>query len=283
MVSTHFREKALVLARQLYPELDGESLIAEAERIFAYLSANNYQNFVGLNLIAEDVVGFAEMLSLDHNSQGKQVPLVLRDYQRDLLSSWQDESDQIILHAKNMGISLLLCVYALWISCFKPKTNLGYVVLGSNPMEIINRQIRVLHGTCSVALPRVYNWTRSSIQFENGSKILFLKPNTYLLGHSLTHVLSDDTGHISFADDENFYSTIMFANTGQLIAAGVPGPNMGIFHDLATTHVVNAAVKKVPYSLHPDYTPAIEKKIRADIGHSAYENQYNCQFKDYRS
>lgn len=283
MSNAHFKQKSLVLAKQIYPELEGEALISEAERIFVYLSSNAYQNFVGYSMVSDDIVSFASMLFLQDNSAGKSVPLILRDYQIDALEKITDGHDHILLHGRNMGVSLMLRIYALWTACFRNSVNMGYVVIHKEKARQTIREIIALHASCAFCGVRISNYTSSSITFDNGNKIHFIGPSTYVVGHSLTHVVADDAANISYSDDDNFYSTILFANTGPMIAASVPANNMGIFHELTLSSILSTTTHKLPYSLHPDYSEGWEKHVRLELGDETYENQYNCKFRDVRN
>lgn len=281
MDNAHFKQKALILAHQIYPNLDGDELIAEANRIFSYLCSNKYQNFIGLNMISDDILSFAEMLSTQTNHNTLE-PLELRDFQRSLLSSWQAGNDQVILHARGVGLTLTLCIYALWIASFRNNVHMGFIVGNPSRMKPLIHQIIAFHTNSAFSLPSIQFYTGSSITFSNGNKIKFLSPSTMVVGSSLSHVLADDAANISFADDDNFYSTIMLANRGQLIVSGTPGMNIGIFYELTNSAILNVSPVKIPWSENPEYTQVWAKKMRGDLGSEAFENQYECQFRSSR-
>lgn len=278
MDKTYFKQKSLILARQLYPTLDGDFLIQEAERIFTYLSTNNYQNFIGLNLIFDDILSFTEMLMAPWSTDK---PLTLYEYQRDLLSQWQTGADNVVVHGRSMGITMLLCIYALWLASFKNDVHIGIVCPNTRSGADMSIQICEFHNQSNFKLPAITKYNRNAVELANGNKIRFLTPSTYMVGISFSHVFADNASAISFADDENFYSTIMFANSGQSLITGTPGFNVGIFYDMVSNPVLFKNQKTfVPYGFHPDYSNEWERKMRAQMGNEEFENQFNCEFKD---
>ncbi|MNK57778.1 hypothetical protein D3C87_768420 [compost metagenome] len=281
MDNTYFKQKSLILARQIYPNLDGDSLIQEAERIFSYLNANEYQNFIGLNMIADDVVSFAEMLTIRDSVADRK--LQLYDFQRDTLNHWQSGTDNIVVHARQMGISMLICIYALWLASFKSGINVCIVSPKAASAQLLTQQVIEFHKFCGFKLPALTKANRNQLQFANRNRIAFLNPSTYMIGTSFSHVLADNAASISYADDENFYSTIMLANSGQSIITGTPGNNVGVFYDMVSSKVLFQNQKTyLPFDHHPRYTKAWEDHMRAAIGNEAYEREYNCEFTEAR-
>ncbi len=278
MDKTYFKQKSLILARQLYPTLDGDSLIQEAERILAYLVANDYQNFIGLNLMSDDILSFTEMLN---TPWAIDKPLSLYSYQKDLLTQWQTGADNVVVHGRSMGISMLLCIYSLWLTAFKSDVHIGIVCPNARVGADMATRICEFHNLSNFKLPDITKYNKNAVELANGNKIRFLTPSTYLVGITFSHVFADAASLISFADDENFYSTIMFANTGQSLITGTPGFNVGIFYDMVSNQVLFKNQKTfLPYSVHPNYSPEWERTMRIQMGNEEFDNQYDCEFKD---
>lgn len=283
MSDVHFRQKSLVLARQIYPLIDGDDLITEAERIFTYLQSNNYQNFIGLNMLSDDILSFSEMLFVQSPSNNNR-PLNLYEYQRDLLMAWQTGEDSLVVHARQMGITLLLCVYALWLASFRNKINLGFMVTRRAVMQEMIHRIVQLHTTSAFTLPGIDHFTSSSIEFENGNKIQMLTPSTYVVGGALSHILVENAAYSSFADDENVYSSIMFATRGQAIVTSTPCKTAGLFYELAESNILfNQSQKRViTFDAKGPDTSGWETYMRSVIGDESFENEYLCKFIDIK-
>ena len=134
------------------------------------------------------------------------------------------------------------------------------------------------HKAATFGLPKIVGYNRDCLVFDNGNQISFLLPSTYIAGRSLTHVVADNADAISFAEEENFYSTLVLANTGQTVVAGVPKADVGIFYSLTDNSVMFTNVREVPYHLNPQYDREWEVERRQQLGDDVFENQYNCQF-----
>jgi len=279
-----FREKSLILAKQLYPDLYGDDLVAEADRIFKYLSDNEFRNFVSLDIMSRDALAFTSFVSLGkHGTKTMMHPFSPYGYQEDLMKTWMSGKDSIVVHARGMGITTMLCFFSLWRACFHSGVYMGYVAPNSAAIDEALRLILRLHASSLFELPLVSHYTNSSIVFSNGNKIMFLTPTVYLLGRSLSHLVVEGTGSIPLSDQDNLYSTMMFANHGHMIVAGTAGPDIGIFHSLATDpSIYGSLTTELPYSLHPLWTPQWEAQTRQQIGDQAYAARYNCEFYKVR-
>ena len=278
----YFKTQSLILAKKIYPEKSGDDLIAEAELIFKYMISNGVTNFLAFNYLCNDVSGFATTLCTQDTYFSRRIPLLLHDYQKKLLLDWQTGNDYTVVHARSMGITMLIQIYALWLATFKSNINMGIVVHRREDRENMVKGIMTFYNTSSLQLPKITKVTSTSITFDNSNKIKIISPATYIVGRSLTHVISDGTQEINHADEETFYNTIMLANVGQLIAAGTPEYDIGMFYDLTTGKLLNSQVVNVPYNLNPQYDQAWQNIKQKELSHWDFEAQYNCQFKSVR-
>lgn len=278
----YFKTQSLLLAKRIYPEKTGDELIAEADLIFKYMISNGATNFLAHNYLSNDASGFATTLCTQDIYFTRRVPLILHDFQKKLLEDWQTGNDHIVIHARSMGMTMLIQIYALWLASFKSNVNIGIIVHSRAEKENMVAGIMSFYNTCSLQLPKIQNFTSSSITFKNYNKIIILTPSTYVVGRTLTHVLSDNTANLNFADEETFYGTIMLANVGQLVCVGTPAYDVGMFYDLAMGKILNAQLSKLPYNLHPQYDTTWASIKRKELSHEDFENQYNCQFKSVR-
>ena len=286
MSELYLRKKSLTLAQQVFPHLSGDDLNKSADHILTYIQSDHYQNFIGLQMVADDVLIFSEMIN--HVTDQNKVPerLVLRDYQRDLLSKWQTGEDTVVLHSRHMGISLCLSIYALWLASFQNKVNLAYIVSNHTSVQATTRRIMQLYYAYGgFELPEITKSNTNKLEFANGNQIFVVKNSTYVMGASMSHVLTEDTASCSLADEDNLYSTIMFANRGQTIMTGTPYRNLGMFYEVAETNSLFNNVQRIelPYSLNPSFDSAWETKQKASMSPETFENQFNCKYIDVRS
>lgn len=274
MSGTRFHQMCVDLAKQIHPEIDGDQLIEMSNRIHIYLSQNGSQNLVSLNLMSTNVFAFTETLSLN----GK--PLVLRQYQNDLLSSWQAGDESLVVHARGLGISLMLAIYTLWLACFGENVRIGYVSTSATRQTEAIRLIVGLYESSNFELPPLTQNNRRSLQFENGNRITFMQPTTYGHGMSLSNLIVEDASSISLNNDDNIYSLFLLTS-GQVIITGCPNVNVGIFHELATSPIWFPNGKTyLPYSVNPEYDADWADGMRGILGNKAFENQYNLAYNN---
>jgi hypothetical protein len=273
MNDLRFRQICLKFAKQIYPNVGDIQQNIEADRIYEYLNTNGSQNIVSLNLMCSDIFSFADGLEL------KGSPLDLRDYQRVLLETWSRGDESLVIHARQLGITTLLAIYALWVACYGNAASIGLISINHNTSTELVRLIVDLHKSSAFKLPKFTSITRNKMAFENGNTIHFINPGTYLAGQSLTHLFVDNAGHISLADDENIYSSFLMT-TNQVIITGTPNMTAGIFYDLSSSHSWFRTGKTfMPFTVYDEYDESWEANMRARLDHYEFESQFNCHFR----
>ena len=108
---------------------------------------------------------------IQHPLQGK-VPFALYPFQEASLKDFKEHNYNVILKARQLGISTLTAGYALWMMTFQSDKNILVIATKQDTAKNLVTKIRVMHAN----LP---SWVRSncvednklSLRYSNGSQV----------------------------------------------------------------------------------------------------------------
>jgi len=186
-----------------------------------------------------DCHAFIDELIIIDEPQGKEgvstVPFHLWPSQSDLLTALLTSRLTIILKARQLGISWLVCAYALWLCLFHP----GRVVLlfsqGQTEADELLRRCRVMYERLPEmvrqSLSQVLISNASKLTWSNGSRILSL-PATKKAGRTFTAslVVMDETAYMEYADDLFVATKPTIDGGGQLVMLSTANGRDNLFH-----------------------------------------------------
>lgn len=200
------------------------------------------------------------------------IPFRLWPAQTQVLWQLMRERQVLILKARQLGISWLLCSYALWLCLFHP----GRVVLlfsrGQAEADELLRRIKALYQRLPdwlrAALPRVTTDNTAEFAFGNGSRVQSF-PATEHAGRSFTAslVIMDEFAFMQWA--AKLYTAVKptVDGGGQLVILSTANGKSNLFADL-WERAVAGATQFLPVFLswraRPDRDDAWMARVRAD-------------------
>jgi hypothetical protein len=214
------------------------------------------------------------------------VPFVLRDYQREMLTNFNDERNSIIMTPRQAGKSVTVAAYLLWYVLF----NAGKVVAllankGDVAKEILSR-IQLSYENLPPWLQQgVKECNKFSLVLENDSRILAsATTKSNIRGFTVNIIFIDEAAHVENWD-EYFTSVIPTISTGKetkIILVSTPN-GLNHFHKLwvnAETGRNNYKPLRVHYSQVPHYTEAWKQKTLSDLNFDMqkFAQEYECDF-----
>lgn len=157
----------------------------------------------------------------------------------DMARSWQDGNSEVVLKARQLGVSWLLAAFVLWNALYRP----GFVTILISSGQLTSNElldkVRRLFRLMPASLREVHAVRDSRsmagagiIEFSNGSVIMAL-PSTETSGRSFTAdlVVVDEAAFHPYAE-ANFSSyEPTLSNNGQLIMVSTANGTQGLFHD----------------------------------------------------
>lgn len=243
---------------------------------------------------AMDVTYFVDKYCfLQHPVKGK-IPFTLREYQRDVLFTFQHRL-AIALLPRQSGKSWLAGAYLLWDAMFKMDRT---IVIASNKndnaQEMIHR-IKFLYENLPFWLKpglTADGWNKHSVVFDNGSRILS-QATTESTGRGLSVSLFflDEFAFVRDSVAEDFWTSASptISTGGSCIICSTPNGDTNRFAQLwfganipsvddPTVGINGYAPITVHWTDPPGRDEAFKQAEIAKFGYTKWAQEYECQF-----
>ena len=211
------------------------------------------------------------------------IPFHLYDFQEKTLESFKDEQFNIVLKARQMGISTLVSGYALWLMTFF--TDKSILCIAINQETAKNIVTKVTH--MSDFLP---SWLRSecteknklSMRFKNGSSIRAASSSVDASrSSSLSLLIVDECAFITNMEEIWTASQSTITTGGRSILLSTPNGIGNFFHktwvgSMEGSNQFNPI--KLHWSLHPDRNQEWRDEQTTLLGESGATQECDCDF-----
>lgn len=230
--------------------------------------------------VPKDVRNFARLLNITHPSKGK-IPLKPYDYQLGLLKRYQNNPLNLVKHGRQVGTSMINCVYALW---FAMKYSNVTVVIASNKMmmsENLLNDIKYMYsGLPDSKKLGVATYNKSNIIFDNGSKIIAKPLSADIVeGMNVSLFICDNFNHIqdivSREFIQNSFSRLL---AGRIILSSSNTYNSTLFNEMfydAQKGISQFKTFNIKGNRVPDRNYQWEKKMVDQLGLSKFMEEFN--------
>lgn len=232
-----------------------------------------------------DIIYFAEKYVKLLN-EGVENNIILRDYQKRLLVSFQRNKYTICLAGRQIGKTTTTAIFACWMMLFHSQINMALVgdKLATST-ENLNKCKDILQALPFFLKPGIEVWNVKSIQFDNRSKCITAPCNKGALVGKAIHVLYIDELAIPKASASKelvsyALPTMQSIPQAKFIASSTPsGEN--IFKHL-WVDAINGANNFVPIQVNwwevPNRDAKWVKEQIAIFGIDDFNEQFNCTF-----
>lgn len=251
------------------------------------------QNEYGLNLIEEldrcrlDPVYFVQTYCrIQHPVRGA-INFDLFDYQIDMIRSYHEKTNVVVLSARQTGKSTVSSMYLLWFAMFHDDKS---ILIASNKntgaMEMISRiQYAYMH---------IPDWLKSGVtddgwnahrlKFANGSRIISeATSDNSGRGASISLLYLDEFAFVPANIAEEFWTAITptLATGGDCIMSSTPNGDINIFAQIWRGAQVGVNGFH-PIEVKWDEPPGRDEKFKEDqiakIGQRRWQQEYECEF-----
>lgn len=211
------------------------------------------------------------------------IPFNLYDFQTKTLESFRDEQFNIVLKARQMGISTLVSGYALWLMTFF--TDKSILCIAINQETAKNIVTKVTH--MSEHLP---SWLRSecteknklSMRFKNGSNIRAASSSVDASrSSSLSLLIVDECAFITNMEEIWTASQSTITTGGRSILLSTPNGIGNFFHKtwVGTQDASNEFNPiNLHWSLHPDRDQTWRDLQTKNLGEKEAAQECDCDF-----
>ena len=223
-----------------------------------------------------------EYCYIQHPVRGK-IKFDLYDFQERILHDFKGHDYNIILKARQLGLSTLSAGYSLWLMNFKMDKNILVIATKQDVAKNIVTKVRVMHK----ALPA---WLRQScvednklsLRYNNGSQIKAVS-STSEAGRSeaLSLLILDEAAFIKNIDDIWAASQQTLATGGKCIALSTPNGMGNWFHKTwseAETGANNFNFMKLHWTVHPNRGQEWRAEQDKLLGPDMAAQECDCDF-----
>ncbi len=267
--------KILETAKLLSNTNDIDRIIEVANKIRAYLK-------FGPPVPAIDILDFAKKCVIQHPMRGA-IQFLTYPFQEDALNLLAANHKFTLLNtSRQMGMTTLLAVYALFEAATKP--NQAIMIVSNrlaSAVEIMDR-IRFAMTGSSLMLPSVVELNKTTISFNNGSRIFARAASADAVkGCTLTHILIDQAAFISYKIFDSFWLSIQpcLSVGSKVVVQSTPRYAEGKFYDMCRMAPQNGAhYMVVPWHKHPERNEAWAEPYRQNLGERAWRSEFECEF-----
>lgn len=113
---------------------------------------------------------FAKNFMRIKNKSGDEVPFAFNNLQRDFLDN--KKKFNIILKSRQLGFSVMVCAYAIWISITKPNSVCIMLSMSDSSTRAIFSKLKMIYNSIPDAIrPALIRNNRAELQLANGSII----------------------------------------------------------------------------------------------------------------
>ena len=232
---------------------------------------------------AQDPVYFLKKYAvIQHPLRGK-VPFALYPFQEASLKDFKQHNYNVILKARQLGISTLTAGYALWMMTFQSDKNILVIATKQDTAKNLVTKIRVMHAN----LP---SWVRSncvednklSLRYSNGSQVKAIS-STEDAGRSeaLSLLVIDEAAFIDKIDTIWTAAQSTLSTGGQCIALSTPNGVGNWFHRTwvgAEEGENDWNTIKLHWTVHPDREQDWRDEQDKLLGPSGAAQECDCDF-----
>lgn len=213
------------------------------------------------------------------------IPFTTYDFQDDLLNDFKDHRFNIILKARQLGISTIVAGYAAWLLLFRREKQVMVVATkfktAANLVIKVKKMLKTLPEWMMIADIVIDN--QSSFELNNGSKINASTTSAKDAGRSesLSLLIVDEAAFVEGM--EELWTGILPTITtgGRCIALSTPNGVGNWFYKTYTdaeaeTNLFNAI--NLPWSVHPDRDEEWFREQTKNMSKREVAQEFECSF-----
>ena len=223
-------------------------------------------------------------VKISHPTKGL-IPFSTFDYQDDLLKDFKDHRFNIILKARQLGISTIVAGYASWMLLFRREKQIMVVATklktAANLVIKVKKMLKTLPTWMMISDVVVDN--QSSFELSNGSKITASTTSAKDAGRSesLSFLIIDEAAHVEGM--EEMWTSIAPTITvgGACVALSSPAGVGGWFYKTFVgaeggENLFNPIT--LPWHVHPERDDEWFREETKNMSEREIAQEYNCSF-----
>ena len=219
---------------------------------------------------------------IQHPVRGK-VNFNLYDFQEKSLQSFMQHDYNIVLKARQLGLSTLTAGYALWMMTFQPDKNILVIATKQETAKNLVTKVRVMHANLPGWLkqPCVED-NKLSLRYKNGSQIKAVASSEESgRSEALSLLIIDEAAFIDKIDTIWGAAQQTLATGGRALVISTPNGVGNFFHKTwvdAENGVSDFNFIKLHWSVHPERGQEWRDEQDKLLGPSLAAQECDCDF-----
>jgi len=220
---------------------------------------------------------------ITHQERGI-IPFKTFDFQKELLKDFHDYRYNIILKARQLGISTIVSGYISWMMLFhKEKNVLVMATKLLTAIEIVDKVRDIIESIPNwLKIATVLTNNKTKFELSNGSKIQGVPTSKDAgRGQALSLLVIDEAAHVDDMDDLWTGLLPTISTGGRCIALSTPNGVGNWFHKTyieAESHGNNFKCSKLHWSVHPEYTQSWFDNMTKNMSRQKIAQEFECNF-----
>ena len=175
---------------------------------------------------------FYEKVLYDTTPDSGKIPFDLYDFQEKTINEFQEHDMNVILKARQLGISTLTAGYSLWMMTFQQDKNILVIATKQEVAKNLVTKVRVMHANLPSWLKqKCVEDNKLNLRYRNGSQIKAVSSGPEAArSEALSLLILDEAAFIDKIDDIWTASQSTLTTGGQCIALSTPNGVGNWFH-----------------------------------------------------
>jgi len=226
---------------------------------------------------------FNKYVKIQHPTKGL-IPFHTYDFQDRCVTDFIDNRFNVVVKARQLGLSTLTASYASWLALFHKDKNILIIATKLAVAQNFIKKVKVLiKGLPNwLILPEIVADNKQSIEFSHGSSIKAI-PTSDDAGRSeaLTLLIVDEAAFVRNFDElwMGLYPTL--STGGRAIILSTPNGVGGQYHKLYTDALENINdfnAITLPWDVHPERDQVWFDKETSNMNQRQIAQELNCDF-----
>ena len=219
---------------------------------------------------------------IQHPIRGK-IPFELYEFQEKSVREFKDHRFNIILKARQLGISTLTAGYALWMMTFHQDKNVLVIATKQEVAKNLVTKVRVMHANLPSWLKqRCVEDNKLNLRYMNGSQIKAVSSGPEAArSEALSLLILDEAAFIDKIDDIWTAAQSTLTTGGSCIALSTPNGVGNWFHktwiDAEEARGMFNPIK-LHWTVHPDREQSWRDEQDTLLGPSSAAQECDCDF-----
>ena len=212
------------------------------------------------------------------------IPFHLYDFQEKLLEDFEDHRFNVILKARQLGISTITAAYVAWMMMFHREKNVLVIATKFNTAANLVKKVKAIIKNLPpwLKISNVDIDNRTSFQLSNGSQIKASSTSGDAgRSEALSLLVIDEAAHVEGLDElwMGLYPTL--STGGRCIALSTPNGVGNWFHKIyveAENKTNDFYYTKLPWQVHPDRDEQWFEKETRNMSRREIAQELECNF-----